>query len=75
LNFGINTTNSELLNECALLYKKHNKFNTRKNADDKRDDLEEAGEDASDDEAVAEVEVVEAGEVIDNVETSQSSEG
>ena len=40
-----------------------------------RDDLEEAGEDASDDEAVAEVEVVEAGEVIDNVETSQSSEG
>ena len=40
-----------------------------------RDDLEEAGEDASDDEGVAEVEVVEAGEVIDNVETSQSSEG
>ena len=38
-----------------------------------RDDLEEADEDASDDEAVAEVEVVEAE--MDNVETLQSSEG
>ena len=73
-NNGI-LSSEELLNGCALLYKKHNKFNTRSNADDMRDDLEEAGEDASDDEGVAEVEVVEAGEVIDNFETSQSSEG
>ena len=64
-----------MLEICALLCTKHNKFSTRKNADDTRYDLDEEIEvDEAEEEEVI-VEVVEALDVIDSPESSLSSEG
>lgn len=63
-----------LLEKCALLCTKHSKFGNRKNGDDNRSDLEEEEVELEHAEEEVVVEVVEAVEFIDAIESSPSSE-